>query len=52
VIFERYKAEVEAAKRIISSGGFAVVTHGGTAHADDTIASALLYAAGPRPCIG
>ncbi|MFB6491058.1 MAG: hypothetical protein TU35_007455 [Thermoproteus sp. AZ2] len=46
MIFERYKAEVEAAKRIISSGGFAVVTHGGTAHADDTIASALLYAAG------
>ncbi len=45
-IVARYKEEVEAARRIIAGGRFAVVVHSGTAHADDTIAAALLYKAG------
>ncbi|MEM1638131.1 MAG: hypothetical protein QW247_10535 [Pyrobaculum sp.] len=45
-IIARYKREVEDARRIISGGRFAAVVHNGTAHADDTIAAALLYKAG------
>ncbi|MEM3326773.1 MAG: hypothetical protein QXK63_04940, partial [Thermoproteus sp.] len=45
-IIARYKREVEDARRIISGGRFAAVVHNGTAHADDTIAAALLYRAG------
>lgn len=45
-IITRYKEEVEAARRIIAGGRFVVVVHNGTAHADDTIAAALLYKAG------
>lgn len=44
-IIARYKREVEDAKRI-TRGRFAAVVHNGTAHADDTIAAALLYRAG------
>ncbi|AET33975.1 hypothetical protein [Pyrobaculum ferrireducens] len=34
--------DVLKASRLIKSGGFVAVTHGGTAHADDTVAAALL----------
>ncbi len=45
-IVDRYKGEVEAARGIVGGGHFVVVVHNGTAHADDTIAAALLYRAG------
>lgn len=47
MIFERYKREVGAARRIVR-GEFAVVAHNGMAHADDTIAVALLRRAGAK----
>ncbi|MCC6021035.1 MAG: hypothetical protein LM577_06700 [Thermoproteaceae archaeon] len=36
-------SDVLRATEIIRRGGFKVITHGGIAHADDTIAAALLY---------
>ncbi|MGC8582175.1 MAG: hypothetical protein ACP5MH_00475 [Thermoproteus sp.] len=45
-IIERYRREVEVARTIVAGRRFRVVVHNGTAHADDTIAAALLYRAG------
>ncbi|CCC81496.1 hypothetical protein [Thermoproteus tenax] len=45
-IFQRYRSEVARARDIIARGKFLAVVHDGTAHADDTIAAALLYSAG------
>ncbi|MFN3804941.1 MAG: hypothetical protein ACK4SY_07780 [Pyrobaculum sp.] len=35
--------DIKAAREVVNSGKFSVVTHGGVAHMDDLLASALLY---------
>jgi hypothetical protein len=45
-ILGRYREEVEAARAIVQGRRFKAVVHNGTAHADDTIAAALLWRAG------